>query len=135
MKKIFVDCDVAHDLLAKREPFYIDAATLFDEIYTGDLLGYVSSLSYSHLYYFLHKLYDKRTTLSLLKDFRKVVSISAVDEHIVDKSLENSFADFEDALQYQSAISIKADYIITRNKRDFKESKIKVLTPKEFLAL
>ncbi len=39
---------------------------------------------------------------------------------------------FEDALQYYSAKSVKADYIITRNTKDFTYSDIKVLTPREF---
>jgi predicted nucleic acid-binding protein len=49
------------------------------------------------------------------------------------KSLELEYTDFEDALQTQCAKKIKAEYIITRNKKDFMDRSIKVVTPEEFL--
>jgi predicted nucleic acid-binding protein len=52
----------------------------------------------------------------------------------LDESLVSDFKDFEDAVQYQSALYVKADYIITRNQKDFKKSKIPVRTPTEFLS-
>jgi hypothetical protein len=42
--------------------------------------------------------------------------------------------DFEDALQSVTAERIHADYIITRNVRDFSDSRIMAFTPAELLA-
>ena len=61
--------------------------------------------------------------------------VSTVDEKNIDLSLTSEFSDFEDAVQYYSAVNSKVDYIITRNKSDFVVNKIPVLTPEEFLAL
>ncbi|HLA50422.1 MAG TPA: PIN domain-containing protein [Thermodesulfovibrionia bacterium] len=61
--------------------------------------------------------------------------IAEVDEKVIDLSLTADFKDFEDAVQYYSAIKVKADCIITRNKDDYVNDKIPVLTPEEFLAL
>ena len=59
----------------------------------------------------------------------------SLDDKIIELGLsDNSFPDFEDGLQYYSAIENEVDLIITRNKRDFKSSKIPVMTAKEYLA-
>ncbi len=134
MINIFIDCDVAYDLLNKRDPHFEPAADVFDMFSDKKAIGFISSLSYSNLHYLLTKLYKTSSILVLLKKLREVTKVSEVDQTVIDQALNSNFSDFEDAIQYYSAITVKADYIITRNKKDFKESKIKVLTPKEFLS-
>lgn len=53
---------------------------------------------------------------------------------VVDDALASSFIDYEDALQYYSALNKNVDAIITRNVKDFVCSKIPVLTPVEYLS-
>ncbi len=57
----------------------------------------------------------------------------AIDSKTINESLCSDFQDFEDAMQYHSALRANADIIITRNKKDFSASKIPVFTPQEFL--
>ena len=50
------------------------------------------------------------------------------------QALQLPMSDFEDALQVSAAQACGADYIITRNGRDFVQSPLPALSPEEFLA-
>jgi hypothetical protein len=65
--------------------------------------------------------------------YRLICEVSNIDKIIIDKSLISNFNDFEDAVQHYSALYDKCDILITRNKKDFKNSEIPVMTPSEFL--
>ena len=60
--------------------------------------------------------------------------VAAANERIVDDALASQFKDFEDAMQYYTAIRAKADVIITRNGKDFSSSQLPVMTAGEFLS-
>lgn len=134
MKKVFLDTNVVIDLLDKREPFCNDAVALFTLAYNKKITLYVSALTYATASYLLRK-HGKVKTKLLLGNLRKLAKVTNVGEKEVDNALSSDFDDFEDALQYYSAISKKADAIITRNKKDFKHAKIPVFSPNELLAL
>ncbi len=53
----------------------------------------------------------------------------------IDRALNSSFRDFEDAVQYYSALEVKSQYFITRNKRDYPSNHMRILTPDDFLTL
>ncbi|MCR4835468.1 MAG: PIN domain-containing protein [Bacteroidaceae bacterium] len=72
---------------------------------------------------------------NLLSNFRQLSRVATINERTVDDSLASQFKDFEDALQYYTALKAKADVIITRNGKDFSASKLPVMTVKEFLAI
>lgn len=135
MKKLFIDTNIVLDLLAKR-PEYASAAQLFTLGDNGTVDLYVSSLSFANMNYILRKLLGKEKTIQVLRDLELVVSITNLDGKIVQLALNDlDFNDFEDALQYYSAVEIGADVIITRNLPDFKHSKIPVLTADQYLKL
>lgn len=71
----------------------------------------------------------------ILRKFKVLVEIVPLDDKIIELALSsNEFSDFEDGLQYYSALEHQIDIILTRNKKDFKNSKIPVLTAKEYLS-
>nr|WP_152541971.1 hypothetical protein [Pedobacter sp. V48] len=64
-----------------------------------------------------------------------MTEITDVTAVVIRQSLKTDFKDYEDAIQYHSALSIPdLDFIVTRNTKDFKKSKLAVLTPTEALA-
>lgn len=77
----------------------------------------------------------KEKAVTVLEKVRIVFHVAAVDERVIDLSLTSSFRDFEDAVQYYSAVQAKSECLITRNKSDFKVYALPVLTPEEFLAI
>lgn len=133
MKKLFVDCDVALDFILRREPFYESAAEIFLLFQNKEYEGFLSSLTFSHIHYFLKKTLPQSLVIQALKKLRRIIKTSAVDSKVIDKSLESNFNDFEDAIQYYSALDSQVDFIITRNSKDYKHSKLIVYNPEEFL--
>ena len=72
--------------------------------------------------------------MKILEKVRIVFRVALVDEKVIDLSLASDFRDFEDAVQYYSAVSAKADCLITRNKIDYRASDLSIMNPEKFLA-
>jgi len=121
------------DFLGERDPFYISAAKIATLADKRKLIIVVSALSYATLSYFLTKYYGLEKTKDKLRKFKVISEICELDALIIEKGLNSDFPDFEDSLQYYSALRTECDIIITRNGKDFKKSQIPVMTPDEFL--
>lgn len=131
---LFLDTNVLIDLIDKREPFYNDIAVIASMAENKDLKIAASSLSFVNTVYVVSRNIDEKLVLEALKKFRIICDVSNIDEIVIDKSLISNFNDFEDAVQYFSALHHKSEVILTRNKKDFKNSEIPIMTPSEFLA-
>lgn len=131
---IFVDTGVILDLLARREPFFFAAARLFSLAEQGNVHICVSSLAYANLFYILRKERSSAVATTILKKLCRLVTILPVDSETVASALDAEFSDFEDALQYHTAVKKGVDALVTRNIKDFKRSVIEVCTVEEFLA-
>jgi predicted nucleic acid-binding protein len=135
MKRILIDTNIVIDLLSKRKDFYNDAANLFSLADKKELKLTISSLTFANTNYILTKLKSAKEAREILRKFKVLVELLSLDDKITELALsDESFPDFEDGLQYYSAIENEIDIIITRNKKDFKNSKLPVLTAKEYLA-
>ncbi len=133
MTTLFLDTNIVMDLLEKREPYCNDAVRLFTMAYNRQVSLVVSPMTYSTASYLLRK-HGSEGVRNLLSNFRRLSRVATTNERTVDDSLASQFADFEDAMQYYTALKAKADIIITRNGKDFANSKIPVMTAAEFLA-
>ncbi len=133
MDKLLVDTNVVLDILTRREEFYREAQDLFTLSDKGKVSLYVSSLTFANTYYLLSKQYKAADARKILTRFKVLVNILAMDDKIIELSLASEFSDFEDAIQYYTAIENEIEIIITRNKKDFKHSKLPVLSAKEYL--
>lgn len=134
MDKIFVDTNIVLDLLAKRKPFFSEAQELFSHADKKQVHLFVSSLTFANTYYVLSQSLKIENSRKILRKFKVLVDVLPMDDKIIDLSLESEFNDFEDAIQYYTAIENDLALIITRNLKDFKQSKIPVLTAKDYLA-
>lgn len=133
MKNLFIDTNIILDLLAKRHPFYQPAAELFSLADKKKVRLYTSSVSIINTSYILSKALSEKQAREVLRKFRVLVKILPCDEKIIDLGLNSHFRDFEDAIQYYTAIENNNEIIITRNLKDFKKSGIPVMTAEEFL--
>ena len=135
MSRILIDTNIVIDLLSRREKFYDEAADLFSRADKNELKLTISSLTFANINYILTKLKSAKEAREILRKFKVLVELLALDDKITELALsDDNFPDFENGLQYYSAIENQIDVIITRNKKDFKNSKVSVLTAKEFLA-
>jgi len=132
-KKIFVDSDVILDILCQREPYYEYAAYVFSLSDTRKIVLYTTSLVFSNVYYILRKLLGIQKAKEALRKLRLLVKVMPVEEKEVDLALNSKFLDFEDALQYYTAMRYGIEILLTRNIKDYKEREIIVQTPEEFI--
>ena len=133
MTKLFLDTNIVVDLLERREPFCHDAVRLFTMAYNRQVQLVVSPMTYTTASFLLRK-HGSEGVRNLLSNFRQLSRVAAANERTVDDSLVSQFKGFEDAMQYYTALRAKADAIITRNGKDFTNSKLPVMTAGEFLA-
>ena len=134
MRKLFIDTNIVIDLLAEREPFYEDAAKLFSLSDKKMIKLSVSSLTFANTNYLLQKTNSASTAKEILRKFKILTTVLSLDDKIIDLALnDRGFRDFEDAIQYYSAIENSQEILITRNLKDFKISKIPVMTASEFI--
>ncbi|MFS4418831.1 type II toxin-antitoxin system VapC family toxin [Maribacter sp. 2307ULW6-5] len=135
MSRLLIDTNIIIDLLSRRDKYYDEAADLFSRADKKELELTISSLTFANTNYILSKRKSAKEARKILRKFKVLVELLSLDDKITELALsDDSFPDFEDGLQYYSAIENQIDVIITRNKKDFKNSKIPVLTAKEFLA-
>ncbi len=135
MDRILVDTNIVLDLLAKRTEFLTEAQELFTLSDKKELKLYVSSLTFANTYYILSQKMKLVIARKILRKFKVLVEVLPMDDKIIDLSLESDFKDFEDAIQYHTAIENNVSIIITRNLKDFKTAKIPVLTAKDYIGM
>lgn len=133
MNNLFLDTNIILDLLAFRMPFYTEAAILFSLADKKKIKLSISSLCLANTHYILSKQNPDMEVRKVLRNFKVLVNVLPLDDKITDLALNSEFRDFEDAVQYYTAIVNDQDLIITRNKSDFKLSKIPVMTAGEFI--
>jgi predicted nucleic acid-binding protein len=133
MTRLFLDTNIVVDLLEGREPFCYDAAQLFTMAHDKKVELLVSPMTFSTASFLLRKHGSKGVRI-LLSNLRQLVSVTISDERTVDDSIASQFKDFEDAMQYYTALNAKAEIIITRNGKDFTASNLPVMTATEYIA-
>lgn len=133
MMKVFLDTNILLDFLGERENFYEPAAKVLTLADKKEIKLFTSASSISTTYYLLSKYENMKSAIVKIRKFKLLCSISVCDDEVVEKALQSDFNDFEDALQYFSAIATGCDLIITRNEKDFKKALIPVMNAESFL--
>lgn len=134
MIRLFLDTNVILDLLGERIPFYdsiAKVATLADQ---KKITLVVSPLSFTTIDYVLNKFESSESVLIKLRKFKIICDVCEVDEKTIEKGLNSGFKDFEDAVQYFTALQSNCSIIITRNAKGFKSATIPIMTAEEYLS-
>ena len=132
--RLLIDGNIVLDVLQKREPHYSDSAKIWKLCETDMTEGYVSALTIANLVYVMRKELDADKISEVLQKLSLIFHFEDLKESDLKNAAEKKWDDFEDAVQAVTAKRIKADYIITRNVRDYTSSKVMALTPSELLA-
>ena len=134
MSRIFLDTNVILDLLAQRAPFFDSIARLATLADQKKLILVASPLSFTTVDYVLNKYESSESVVSKLRKFKIICEVCEVNEETVEKGLNSNFKDFEDSIQYYTAVQSNCSIIITRNGKDFKNSNIPIMTAEEYLS-
>lgn len=134
--KIFVDSDVVIDFFTDREPHANPASELFELNEQGDVKLYVSTVSINNIYCIVRRFLGHKKTLEIIEILTEMTEIVGTTKKEIIQALKNNFTDYEDSIQYSTALTIKdLDIIITRNIKDYRNSSIAVMTPLNFLKM
>lgn len=134
--KLFVDSDVIIDFFTDREPYANSASELFELSEQGKVKLYLSAVSINNIYYIVSKFLGHKKSIEVVESLTEMTEIVGTTKKEIIQALKNNFSDFEDAVQYSSALTIKnLDAIVTRNIKDYRNSSIAVMTPLNFLKM
>lgn len=133
MKKIFLDTNIILDFLGEREGFYEASAKIMTLADKKKIQVYTSPSSISNAFYVLTRYENSKIALEKIRKFKLLCSMSVMDDEVVEKAINSDFKDFEDAMQYFSALASNCNIIITRNEKDFKNAMIPVMNAESYL--
>ena len=128
--KILIDCDVLLDVMAGREKFLADSARVLDACETGKIHGAIAWHTLANAYYLAD---DGKRALKFFEDLLSFVEVVGGDTEAAQTAIRFGYADFEDALQSACAGKFGADFIVTRNVKDYRLSRIKAIAPADFI--
>ncbi len=135
MNRALIDTNVILDLLSKREPYYVEGRQIFSLADRKMVNLVISSMSLVNVHYVLNERLKMRDARTIVGRFKVLVDIHELNDKIIELALNDTdFRDFEDGLQYYTALEAECDFIVTRNLKDFKKSSLPVFSPKEYLA-
>lgn len=133
---LFVDSDVVLDFFTDREPHANPASELFELSEQGNVKLYLSAISINNIYYIARRFLGHKKTLEVVEMLTEMTEIIGTTKKEIIQALKNNFSNYEDSVQYSSALTIKdIDAIITRNIKDYRNSSIAVITPLNFLKM
>ncbi|MCF0228156.1 MAG: PIN domain-containing protein [Parasporobacterium sp.] len=131
---LLIDANILLDVLMDRQPFVNESSLVWKLCETEQAKGYISTLTFADMVYIMHKELSAEKIEEVFRKLKLIFKIADFGSAILEKAVEMKWKDFEDAVQSATAEHIHADYIITRNVRDFKQSKVMAFTPVELLA-
>jgi|SRR5690606_8642978 predicted nucleic acid-binding protein len=134
MDKVLLDTDVILDFFFDRQPFSEFAAEVFSLCESKEIIGYVTPVIISNVYYLLRKTAKHDIIIERLKQLLNIVEVAEMDKEVVLDALNSKFKDFEDALQnFAARNSNEIQIILTRNIKDFQNSSLAIITPEMYL--
>ena len=133
---ILIDTNVLLDVIVRREPHVIFSEKIIDLCRQEIINGAIAGHSVLNAMYVLRKNFTLTERKEIFLSLCEFLYVESVDfGKIIQALKDDDFSDFEDCLQMQCALSLRADYIVTRNVKDFAASEIPAVTPEEFLKI
>ncbi len=132
--RLLIDGNILLDVLQKREPHFEASTKIWKLCETEQAEGFVSALTLANLVYIMRKELVPETIEDILKKLSLIFRFADLCAGDLSHAAAMHWNDFEDAVQAVTAERIHAEYLITRNVRDFKQSIVPAFTPSEFLA-
>lgn len=132
--KVFLDTNVVIDFLVHRDPFFGNAAIIFQMADDGLIDLFVSSLTFVNVAYILRKAFGKDRIWSSLQSLADICEISGIGGQEIADAIERRSFDFEDCVQFLSSQTVDADIIITRDPKGFGDLDAATMSPQEFVS-
>ena len=131
---LLIDANIVLDVLQNRESFVKESAMIWKLCETEQAKGYISTLSFANIMYILRKELTSDKIEEVYHKLCLIFEFADFSPAVLERAVAMKWKDFEDAVQSATAESVHADYIVTRNLKDFMKSKVIAFTPAELLA-
>lgn len=131
--KVWIDTNVILDVLCDRKNFSEASGNVWKQCEVHNIEGYVSSLSILNIAYIMRKELTQEKISDIIRQLSMIFRVVDLKADDITKAMDLPFSDYEDAVQSVGAARIKAEYIVTRNIKDYRNSKIPVIKPAELL--
>jgi len=132
--RVLIDLNVILDVLQRREPFYAASAQLLALAETGKIESLIAAHSVTTLFYLVSKTQSQAAAHATLTSIMQFLKIATINHDTIEQSLNLAYKDFEDAVQMVAALQSKADFLVTRNIKDYQPPLIPVIQPIDLLA-
>ena len=133
--QVLFDLNIILDVLQNRTEFYDLSAILLAFAETGKIQGWLAAHSITTLFYLIAKDKSAEQARVILTSLLQFLKVAPVDQNTIEQALSLPYRDYEDAVQTIAALQIHADYLLTRNIRDYDPAPIEVVLPAELLSL
>ena len=133
--KVLFDTNVILDVMLLRDPFFKSSARILAEVERKNIEGFVCSTTITTIHYLVEKSKGRKVALSQIENLLKIFQVTQVDKSCLESALNSKITDFEDAVLNESAYRERVDGIVTRNEKDFKQSKLTIYNPEELLKI
>ena len=131
---LLIDTNVILDVLINRPEFVKDSSMIWKLCETEQARGYISTLTYANMMYVMRKQMTPDQIAEIFRKLSLIFEFADFSPAVLERAVTMKWKDFEDAVQSATAEAIRADYIITRNLKDFTQSRVMAFTPSELLA-
>lgn len=131
---LLIDANIILDVLLNRPMFVKDSSVIWKLCETQQMKGYLSTLTYANIMYIMRKQLTPEQIQEIFCKLKLIFEFVDLSPAVLERTVNMKWKNFEDALQNATAESVHADYIITQNIKNFKQSKVMALMPSEFLA-
>jgi len=135
IKRVFVDTDLILDVALARIQFLESSKLVLALLENYIAIGFLTSNEVTNIYYVLRKAGGDQNARKFISKIIKYLTVISVEHSDVLNALDSEFNDFEDAVQHFASLRNQCDCIVTRNTDDYKNSKIPVYSPIDFLSL
>ena len=135
INRVFIVTDVILDVALARQPFFEASKIIVAMAENNIIIGNISSNCIANIYYILRKAGGDINARLFISKIITYITVISINHQNVIEALNSKFSDFEDGLQNFSAIENQCEYIITRNIQDYKNSKLRIILPEDFIRL
>ena len=131
--KVLLDTNIFVDIALERQPYFAESDQVLSLVEQEQVEGYVSASTFGDLYYIIRKIKSREASLDFLRRIATICQIATVNEAVIALALTANFRDFEDAIQYSTAVINQLDAIVTRNPQDFAGATVQIFTPSRLI--
>ena len=133
--RLLIDTNIVLDIVLERDPWVEDATALLDAVAKGRADGYVGSHAVTTVHYVVERERSRAVAATAVSDLLQLLSVVPLGTADFQRALGLGLRDYEDAVQVAACLQIGADYLVTRNAKDYKGAPVTARSAGEVLAL